>query len=377
MAETNGILSSDNGLRALLEAETERKHAPDELRAPGGDLWNCHTLLWILDGLDEVIEPDARRKVSNWVREAIGQRSQDWFLVTCRFQGYFREGVPLGPKFAEFHVRPLDDLQMERFIRNWFRAAYGKLPGIRAAGRADDDSDELLEILDRPAYQLGHIRELCTNPLLLTILCIVFHEERKLPAGRADLYAHCVRVLLESWRRELYEPGGGTAAPPYDAEAAQAVLARLAWWMHRQQDRTAAPLVDMAAEAEKGLAEVSPKSGLGRDGLGFLERMREETGILAMTGDTDGRCGFLRLSFQEYLAAHYAVNEGLASELAALASESWWREVALLSLRSCRPFCENFLREMLRAGIPEGHPDLAERFLSETLYFPPRPFIGS
>ena len=66
----------------------------------------------------------------------------------------------------------------------------------RAESRALDDSDQLLRILAQSEYQTGHMRELCTNPLLLTILCIVFHEERKLPTGRAELYAHCVRVLL-------------------------------------------------------------------------------------------------------------------------------------------------------------------------------------
>ena len=93
-------------------------------------------------------------------------------------------------------------------------------------------------ILARPSNVTGHIQELCTNPLLLTILCIVFHEERKLPTKRAELYAHCVRVLLEYWRRDLYdESDRGTVLQAYDAEAAQAVLARLAWWLHQEQDR--------------------------------------------------------------------------------------------------------------------------------------------
>ena len=43
------------------------------------------------------------------------------------------------------------------------------------------------------------MRELVTNPLLLTILCIVYHEERNLPTARAELYQHCVRVLLGLW----------------------------------------------------------------------------------------------------------------------------------------------------------------------------------
>jgi formylglycine-generating enzyme required for sulfatase activity len=120
---------------------------------------------------------------------------------------------------------------------------------------------------------------------------------------------------------------------------------------------------------------VSASSGLGRDGHAFADRMRHETGILAMAGEGEGRCGFLHLSFQEYLAAEHAAREGLAKELAGHAPESWWREVALLSLRRSRPFYEAFFREMLDAGIAEHHPDLAERCLAEALYFVPGPFV--
>ncbi|MDA1048967.1 MAG: SUMF1/EgtB/PvdO family nonheme iron enzyme [Planctomycetota bacterium] len=366
------------GLKAFLLAETYHENAPDGLDSPGNDLWNWQPgLLWILDGLDEVIDPQARQQVSRWVQRAIGQRPQDRFLVTCRFQGYFRAGVPLGPKFVEFHVRPLTDQQVQQFVREWFAAAYAKLlgPGERAKARALDDSGALLRILAQDEYQSGHIRELCTNPLLLTILCIVFHEERKLPTGRAELYAHCVRVLLEYWRRDLYVAEGGTSAKAYDAEAAQAVLAGVAWWMHGQQDRTSAPLAELAEQAAKHLAQVSPSSRLGTSGEEFLQRMRDEAGILAMTGEGEGRCGFLHLSFQEYLAAEHAAREGLAKELASVAAESWWREVALLSLRRSRPFCEAFFREMLASGIAENHPDLAERCLQEALYFVPGPFV--
>lgn len=370
-------LAHKNGLRTFLEEETYCAEAPDDCQSPGEALWNGKggALLWILDGLDEVVNPDARKKVSAWVQRAIKNRPDDWFLVTCRFAGYFREGIPLGPKFVEFHVRPLDDQQIEQFVRDWFAAAYGKLlgQGSRATERAEADSKELLDILERPAYQAGHIRELCTNPLLLTILCIVFHEERKLPTGRAELYAHCVRVLLEYWRRDLYTSDLGTALEPYDADAAQTVLARVAWWMHQQQDRTSAPLDELAAEAQAGLAQVAPSSGLGRDGHAFVERMRDEAGILAMEGE--GHCGFLHLSFQEYLAAEHAASEGLAKELASLAIESWWREAALLSLRQSRMFCEAFFREMLAARIAENHPDLAERCVTESLYFVPAPFV--
>ena len=368
---TNEMLGKKDGLQLLLDAETHCDSVKDTLQNPGQKLWEETPggLLWILDGLDEVVDPTARTKVAEWVRKAIDDRLDDWFLVTCRFQGYFRDGVPLGSRFIEFHVRPLDEAQVERFIHDWFHAAYGKLHGAghTAVELAEVDCGQLLNILALPEYQLGRMRELATNPLLLTILCIVFHQERQLPTGRAELYAHCVRVLLEHWRRGLYAT--------YDTKAAQSVLARIAWWMHQQQDLASAPLTDLTHEAARGLADVAESSGLGRDGEAFVKRMREEAGILAMSGDGAGRCGFLHLSFQEYLASDYAASENQSGFLAQHASESWWREVALLSLRGSRSYCESFFRALLAAGVAENNAELFDRCLTEALHPVASPFL--
>ena len=368
---TNEMLGRNDGLCIFLIAETHSDHVAKEVQSPGMMLWAGTTgLLWILDGLDEVVDPEARKVAAEWIRDAIKDRVNDWFLVTSRFQGYFRDGVSLGPAFVEFHVRPLDNDHVKRFIICWFKAAYGKLkgPGPEADENAAADSGDLLAILEKSEYQIGRMRELATNPLLLTILCIVFQKDKKLPTGRAELYAHCIRVLLDHWRRDLY--------PTYDADAAQAVLARIAWWMHQEQNRTSATLAELAIEAERGLADVSASAGLGRNGAAFIDRMRNEFGILAMTGDGEGRCGFLHLTFQEYLAADYAARENRAKEVAKRASESWWHEVALLSLRRSKEYCKGFFTEMVATGLVESNPDLADRCLNESLYFVAEPFLA-
>ncbi|MFM7059220.1 MAG: hypothetical protein ACKO2P_20090, partial [Planctomycetota bacterium] len=77
-------------------------------------------------------------------------------------------------------------------------------------------------------------------------------------------------------------------------------------------------------------------------GKAFILKMREESGILAMGGEGSNKCGFLHLSFQEYLAASYAVQQGFAKDLATRIAISWWQESALLSLRKSVPFCEDF-----------------------------------
>ncbi len=364
-------IAQENGLRMFLTEQTTCKVAKDGQGSPADDLWNGGPLLWILDGLDEVIDPQTRRNVSRWVQEAIGERTEDYFLVTCRFAGYFREGINLGPQFTEFHVRPLSDDQVAVFVERWYAAAYRTLN--LSADLAKERADVLLSRLALPDYQAGRMPELRTNPQLLTLLCIVFHDKQQLPDNRAELYAECIMVFLQHWRREVYESELGRQSPGFDAKAAQSVLAQLAWWMHSEQDRTSAPTEKLSTEATAALQSVQPESRLGYEGDAFLNRMKEETGILA--ADTDGRCGFLHLTFQEYLASDYAVNQRMAAVLADRIQDTWWREVALLSLRHSKLFCEEFFRAMLATGLAERDPDLADRVLNESLYFSAAPFV--
>jgi len=365
-------------LKAFLQRETSSDGAPAGQQDPSEPFWNDgqRGMLWILDGLDEVVELSLRETVSGWIRAAVQQRPNDWFVVTSRFQGYQSDKVLLGTDFLEFHVHGLSDRQVQIFIERWFAAAHRRVdgPGQAAQQKAVADTTTLTKVLETAPFQAPSMREMVTNPLLLTILCVVFHEEHNLPTGRAELYQHCVRVLLDVWRRAKYGQLAQQPAP-FNSDAAQAVLARLAWWMHQEEQRITAPLQELEQEAERDLKKLAESTGLGRSGQAFILKMREESGILAMGGEGSGKCGFLHLSFQEYLAASYAVQQGYAKQLATRIGTSWWQEAALLSLRKSVPFCEQFFRELLATELAETREDLVQRCLAESISFPGQVFL--
>ncbi len=45
--------------------------------------------------------------------------------------------------------------------------------------------------------------------------------------------------------------------------------------------------------------------------------------------------------------------------------------MALLSLRRSKAYCGRFFGDMLASGLAEQHPELAQRCLTESLYFVP------
>ena len=339
---------------------------------PGPELLARKGVLWVFDGLDEVVNENARVHVCGWIKQAIADRPDDLFLVTSRYQGY-QGRVDLGPAFCQFHVQPLKEPQVTDFVEHWYRAVCRKLygAGLDTEEKASGLIRSLLKLLQEPEYRIGRLRQLPANPLMLTILCVVHHQDRNLPRRRADLYAKCVRVLVEHWRKEVLESQGIAG---YDPEAAESVLAAVAWWLHGQENRTSHSLEELGAVAGRALADLAPGAGLGRDGQAFIRRMRDESGILAMW--SVGQCGFLHLTFQEYLAGLHAAREGQTEALVEHIGQSWWREVTLVAVAlGSRDFSRKFFTALVKTDAVTREGAFVDQCLDEARFAVLEPFL--
>ncbi len=362
------------GIRAFVTETLLASSLPTELANPGPDLLVRTPVLWVFDGLDEVVSEEARVQVCGWLSSMLEERPSDLFLVTSRYSGY-QGRVELGAGFSHFHVKPLSELQVAEFVERWYRTVYQRLRGPEAKYEetAKPEIESLMGMLQQPEYRIGRLRQLPVNPLMLTILCVVHHEDRNLPRKRADLYGKCVRVLLEHWRKDVRDKQG---LGPFDPVAAEAVLGAVAWWMHGQEGRITATVPELGSVAEKKLAALGSGAGLGRDGAKFIERMRDESGVLAMWGA--GQCGYLHLTFQEYLAGLHAAKESRAEELAEHFGKSWWREATLLALAvGSQDYAQKFFTAVLKTDAVMNEGGLIDQCLEEALYPAPEPFLAA
>ena len=360
-------------LWSFIHASVHSENVDKGLANPGPDLKKRTGVLWIFDGLDEVVNETARERVAGWIADLLRDRPDDHALVTCRFSGY-KGPIDLGPRFCTFHVQPLDDTQVRIFVECWHKAVMQRLhgKGTKADEVAQESVTALMGLLGQQEYRIGRLRELPTNPLLLTILCFVHDGERNLPGRRADLYARCVRVLVEDWRKEMREKQG---VAPRDPQSAEDVLGAVAWWLHSEDERTSDTVPALGNVAEPMLESLSSSAGLGRDGAKFITDMRDQSGIVVMHGP--GRCGFLHLTFQEYLAAAHATREGLAESLAKELGRPWWREMILLALAlGSREFATKFFTAASQQ--PQSalrHVDFLNQVLDEARHPVVEPFV--
>ncbi|MCA9710138.1 MAG: NACHT domain-containing protein, partial [Myxococcales bacterium] len=335
----------DKGLDTFIERElagpfrTVPEGFGERLRVRG-------RVLYLLDGLDEVRSAEDRAKVASWIDQARTAYHDSYFMVTCRYAGY-TGGARLSENFLEVHLRPLDDEQVDDFVRRWFSIVETSLVEAHerpvAMRRAKARADELVAELRKPEFQeAARVYELTHNPLLLTTICLVHRDSRRLPDRRVDLYDQCVNVLLERWNDAKKLP------ITFPAKQARALLQPVARWMHDEEGRTRATTQQLVGP----LREALEVTGLTVEPGAFLASIRDESGLL--TGWGVDEFGFMHLGLQEFLTAQQYRNEGLLDNkafdrLAGYFGDSWWQEVILLMLAQRNPpVFEPFMRALTK-----------------------------
>jgi hypothetical protein len=237
--------------------------------------------IFLLDGLDE-IDAGYRDKVVDAFALFKNHNKGCHFVLTGRPHGI---AGAARFKFGEHHVRilSLDQKQVESFIRKWFQYIY---TASTAAGSKTAQA-MISEVRAHPA-----IDQLIENPLLLTATCILYYGGKQLPGQRAELYKKFVNNLLH---RRFDEP-----------EKILTFLSALAFRMFEAQYRGADKF--FAVEALEGVfrrtEQEEPQAYRKRLEKIFSE-IEPRCGLLV---PSEGQYAFRHLTFQEYLAAVYIVD---------------------------------------------------------------------
>jgi formylglycine-generating enzyme required for sulfatase activity len=290
------------------------------------------SVLFLLDGLDEVRDTSLRNTVVERVRDCYTSHraTGNKFVITSRIVGY-REVRPQAEGLAECTLVDFEDDEIQAFVEKWTEAIERAASGDTAVA-AIEAKREREELLDAASRNPG-VRSLAANPLLLTILAVMKRQGVTLPERRAALYQTYIETLLRNWNlvRSL-----DRSMRVLDVDLTLKVLAPLALWMH-----VTSPGVGLVREWDLHRELRRIYQEIGNDDpedatKHFLEDVREHAALLL---DRGGRqYGFIHLTFQEYLAAVALAQKGqqeigpVVDALAAHVGEPAWHEVSLLTI---------------------------------------------
>ena len=267
----------------------------------------------MLDGLDEVADPDLRLKVVRWVERQVQFLGANRFVVSSRPNGY-RDNPLSG--FTVLQVLPFNRKQVEQFVRNWYFAnevvAHQKNdPGVRM--EANKGAGDLLDRLRRTAT----LQDLAVNPLLLTLIATVHRYKSQLPGRRVELFAEICDVFLGK-----IQMAKGLELDLTPAQKVR-VLRVLAYEMMCREVREI-----KTPEAAEIIAPVLRLVMPNGEPAAFL-RMIEDSSALLLQKESRVY-GFAHLTFQEYLASLHIKEEKLVAQLVENEDRTWWHETARL-----------------------------------------------
>ncbi len=269
--------------------------------------------LLLLDALDETVigattefAENSYRFVSNAIMQVATRYHQSSIVVTARKAGYQQRAPLTG--FTELEVLDFSLQDIRQFVRKWF-AGYDN-PRKRA------NAEDL-------QFRLEHnprIQSLAANPLLLSLIVIVYEAQLDLPDRRAELYKQCVETLLTKWdasrdirRRREFKP-----------EHKRQLLAEVAWHFHTE-GRRYFPENELLTVIASFLPVVGLQTEQNRQ---VLDEIAAENGLLKE--QAQAWYGFLHLTLQEYFVAQHAVDQNKLDTLLLHRGDPWWEEVILL-----------------------------------------------
>jgi serine/threonine protein kinase/formylglycine-generating enzyme required for sulfatase activity len=328
---------------ALVAATTEHRNGDSVVpRGFGRWLWERGGVLLLIDGLDEIAAPEARRAACRRIEElarAGGERDIH-VVVSSRFAALQQEGaLNLDHHwFLHLDARPFDDQQIEALIRQWFAAAGRSRSRMRrepeelGEQRALDQATSLVEALR--CERTAKIKELVSSPLFLTLLCLVVERGGQIPERREDFFRECLESLLGRW---IAQRAGERLL---SLDESLDLLEPVAWAMHtdeRKYDMSEDELMKLLARPIRRLQNQRTR----KPAVTFqrvFDWFWRVAGVLVEYAP--GEYGFMHLSLQEYLAARHAARAGELGRLADEFGNEWWREVTLLfvGLREHRVF---------------------------------------
>lgn len=258
----------------------------------------------LLDGLDEVVDPQCRSEILWRIRNLLADSGPyHRFLITCRPLTEPELAELRGPMVGVYDLRPFDRHELDDFAHRWFTARF---PNDRRRA-----SESVSRFLARVAgARLGPVARI---PLLATIAARVYEsaDDRALPSSRAALYERFVEHLLDGCRalerfREAVEPDLLSRGTPGEAVAAWlrsdihkhvGDLLRecgAAWLTNSDVCLTDVAAMWIRGNAPYDLTRFSP------DADRLLRDLLVATGVCTLH---QGRVVFTHQSFAEYFAA--------------------------------------------------------------------------
>lgn len=142
--------------------------------------------LVIFDGLDEIFDIQDKLAIKRDIENFVSVYPNTQIIVTSRFIGY--NDAEINKEIVlTISIDKFDDQQIEQYINNWY------LVEEKNTDLREKEVNDLLskkELIDQ---------EIISNPLLLSLIVILYRNNLKVPESKLEIYQSCTKTLVDKW----------------------------------------------------------------------------------------------------------------------------------------------------------------------------------
>lgn len=279
----------------------------------------------VFDGLDELVDTTRRREMTEIVELFCAKYPLAPVLVTSRAVGY--DEARLDDRLFEcYQLGPFGAEQSREYVEKWFAQEEG-------------DPEDARRSASSFLTESSGLTDLCANPLMLALMCILYRGTGSLPRNRPEVYEQCASLLFRKWdvRRRIH-------VELSMARLVEPALRHIAFWLFAR---------------EGGAVAVAERELVGRlveflDGRGYEDRIEAMAAARQFVAFCRGRAWvftavgtnargeslytFTHRTFLEYFAAAQLAStsdtpEVLARRLAPKVARQEWDVVGQLAVQ--------------------------------------------
>lgn len=281
---------------------------------------------FFFDGLDEVGYLDKRIALLTQIDALVSQYAPRGcrFALTSRPAAIQPVDIPEGLTYLQ--LNGLTDQE----IRVLATRVLANRLGESETDRLNGDESRLIDRLMADTRIKPDIARIARNPLLLTLLVLIYANSGAVSARRHTIYTQAIKTLVNVRGRETRNQQISEA----DLRTRLGALALAIIYRHVDEIPSRTEVVRIISSTMPDLEECRDSNGKLRESGAFLQEVAEATGLLALhSRSSDGSSElvtFMHYSFLEYYAAAGLLQRNYLDEVPTLAGKQRWHDVITL-----------------------------------------------
>jgi hypothetical protein len=291
-------------------------------------------IAWFFDGLDEVVSVERRAVIVQHINEMVTKSLVTGDRVTVTSRPAAIHVVNLLPSLHKLEIQGLSEENIRTLAENILKLKLVETSDgvvLDNGGNASRTNESLINQLLLDCKQNPGVGRLAQNPLLLTLLILIYANAGAPSAKRHRIYEQAIQTLATVRGREA----GHAKVSAVSAEDLRQRLGAVALSVYNKTSGLL-PSRDEVCEVVRNVMTQQRNETVGpNEANAFIQKVAETTGLIAIetrAGEPDGSAivTFMHHSFLEYFAAIGLSRDLQSRDICVLVHQPRWHEVLTL-----------------------------------------------